>query len=294
MEDPLPRSTHLAASHIVENSTLPLSTHLTGTITLVWGSLTSIKWSGQAITCFLKATLSSESPASSDYVPSGPNGQTRSCTSFRLVLRPSSMSMTDDGDLKRMEEERTQLLRLVGKTVAVDCSGLKVDKVEKQGATMSVYLEGSGERQIATESGVMRILAGQYCTPRSLRLAEESQSRRRRLQHRAGLRLHLYPISLRLLNTSQPITHILTKKNLSKPQQDPHACVPYLPILFRASLSLLCAARPLKVQAKDRHPQDHLLSSVLELGRMSPRKMQYSSTVKWLERSYSFVLLTEE
>ncbi len=158
--DPFAHSVHLSISQLELRNTLPPSTHLTGTISLVWGNLTSKTWSGNAVTCLLKTYISIKSAPRSDLALSVPT-EKATLYSFRLLLRPSGLVEANEESLSRMEEERERLLTLVGKLVTIDCSGVKVEKVEKQRPGMLVHLEGVGERQLMSKStGKIKILAG--------------------------------------------------------------------------------------------------------------------------------------
>lgn len=146
---------------LIPGSVIGCETVLTGTISLVWGKLTSIKWEGNAITCLLKATISTNSSKSSDYLASNVN-EARPRRTFRLVLRPTENLESHQQGLMQMEEGRNSLLGLVGKTVTIDVSGLKVVTREKEDEGSSVYLEGIGERSFVTKSGHgVTVLAGE-------------------------------------------------------------------------------------------------------------------------------------
>lgn len=151
----------LSNSQLEPGTILGSSVHLTGIVALVWGSLTSIKWSGHAITLLLKASLPTNIPDRTDYASASIVAKELKYT-FRLILRPLSAVEAHQDGLKCLDEERKQLLELVGKTITVDCSGMRVDNVEQKGTGISVDLEGLGERMIISKAGPFKILAGEY------------------------------------------------------------------------------------------------------------------------------------
>ena len=151
----------LTSSHFIVGACIPPSVHLQGKISLVWGKLTSIKWTGHAITFLLIACIPNDiSDLSENYTVRTPGNTTM--YSIRLLLRPAINVNSDDIQISsRMEGERKQLVGLVAKLVTIDCGGLVVDKVIKENTGTMVHLEGSGERLILTRSGEkIKILSG--------------------------------------------------------------------------------------------------------------------------------------
>ena len=160
--DPFALSSHLKISSLFSSTIIPSFTKLSGTVSLVWGDSTSNKWTGHAITFFVKAKLAAEPSAQNDYVTTLPKADELS-VNVRCLLRPSKFEDENQDGLIRLEEERKQLLTLVGKVITIDCSGMVVEKVDKQGNGLLVHLEGSGERYFATKSfGIIKVPAGGF------------------------------------------------------------------------------------------------------------------------------------
>ena len=160
--DPFASSSRLKISSLISSTIIPPSTKVSGTVSLVWGDFTSIKWSGHAITFFVKAKLAAETLAQNEYVSALP-GSDELSANIRLLLRPSGLETENQDGLIRLEEERKLLLTLVGKDITIDCSGMAVEKVDKQGNGLLAHLEGAGERYLATKSlGTIKIPAGRF------------------------------------------------------------------------------------------------------------------------------------
>ena len=156
-------SKHVTSSEIHANAVLPHSRHLTGSVALTWGGLTSVKWSGNAIACALKTRLAVGPSAANDYVAVDLLGGEIQFT-LRLVLHPSPALEAHSDGLSGMERERHQLTALCGQTITIDCSRMRVENLEKleKGRGMWAALEGVGERQLWSKpTGITKILSGQ-------------------------------------------------------------------------------------------------------------------------------------